>query len=59
MKRLVSLLITVLLVGMLFVGCGTKTTNTKDGDAANAGGKTWVIATDTVFKPFEFTNEKN
>lgn len=40
----------------------TETTeNAADTDTAEeaADGKTWVIATDTVFKPFEYTNENN
>ncbi len=28
-------------------------------DAEDASGKKWVVATDTVFKPFEYTNEDN
>lgn len=28
-------------------------------DADAASGKVWVVATDTVFKPFEYTNEDN
>lgn len=31
----------------------------KKADKAGAGGKKWIIATDTVFRPFEYTNEKN
>lgn len=31
--------------------------DTDDADAAS--GKKWVVATDTVFKPFEYTNEDN
>ncbi|MCI9545286.1 MAG: transporter substrate-binding domain-containing protein [Lachnospiraceae bacterium] len=32
----------------------------EDTDAADAAsGKKWVVATDTVFKPFEYTNEDN
>lgn len=30
-----------------------------DDDADTASGKKWVVATDTVFKPFEYTNEDN
>ena len=26
-------------------------------DSAAAGDKVWIVATDTVFRPFEFTNE--
>lgn len=29
------------------------------GDAEDTSGKVWVVATDTVFKPFEYTNEDN
>lgn len=28
-------------------------------DAAASSDKTWIVATDTVFKPFEYTNENN
>lgn len=59
MKKFTALLCVAVLASTLFIGCGTKTTDTKDGDTAKSGDKTWVIATDTVFKPFEYTNEKN
>lgn len=41
----------------------TQTSGTDEGeaqaeDSASAGDKVWIIATDTVFRPFEFTNEK-
>lgn len=49
MKKLVMLLLSAILVLGMITGCGT------DEEA----GKTWIVATDTVFKPFEFTNEKN
>ncbi len=57
MKKTFILLGMALIAGMLFVGCGTKD-DTKDS-AKGDSGKKWVIATDTVFKPFEYTNEKN
>ena len=45
MKRIIALaLVLVVAVGM-FVGCGKEE-------------KKWVVATDTVFKPFEFTDAK-
>lgn len=48
MKKALSIMLcAVMLVGML-TGCGSQ-----------AGGKKWIIATDTVFKPFEYTNENN
>lgn len=72
MKKSVSLLLCLALIASMFlVGCGTKTTDeSKDKGAAKvtekadsgkqaAGNKKWVIATDTVFKPFEYTNDKN
>ena len=48
-----KLLLSILAVLMLFsvVSC-KKQSKTSDG-------KVWIIATDTVFRPFEYTNEKN
>ena len=70
-KPLAALLCAVMVVGAL-AGCGAKTTETKAPEttaASEAAGETeaagaaddkvWVIATDTVFRPFEFTNENN
>ena len=38
----------------------TEETATEETEAAEStSDKTWVIATDTVFKPFEYTNENN
>ena len=51
MKKLLVLLLTTTLAVSMFAGCGSKKEAASD--------KTWVIATDTVFKPFEYTNEKN
>ena len=40
-------------------GSGTENSGSEAESAgsASSGDKTWVIATDTVFRPFEFTNE--
>lgn len=65
-KTLVALLCVVMTMGLL-AGCGSKTDepakedSTKAQAEATASGdeKVWVIATDTVFRPFEFTNENN
>lgn len=71
-KSLALLLCTTVLAGML-VGCGSEpapasapeTPAAEDAaEAPAAEGETssdkkWIIATDTVFKPFEYTNENN
>jgi len=51
MKRIVAALLLVTALVLTFAGCSKKETV--------AGGKKWIIATDTVFRPFEYTNEKN
>ena len=73
-KSLVVLLSTAMMASAL-VGCGgskkettaaeTKASETKAAESAQEttgaadGEKVWSIATDTVFKPFEYTNENN
>ena len=47
---------------MVLAGCGSASAPAgKEGDstaaAGSAGGKKWIIATDTVFKPFEYTDK--
>lgn len=72
MKKSLALLVcTTLLAGML-TGCGSSESGAAEqtdaaettSEEAETGestveGKTWVVATDTVFKPFEYTNENN
>lgn len=50
-KLMAVLLASVMVFGL--VGCGGKET-TNEGEAS---GKTWIIGTDTAFKPFEYTDE--
>ena len=65
-KSLALLLCTILATGML-IGCGSSESantetpaNTESSSAEETkADKTWVVATDTVFKPFEYTNENN
>ncbi len=61
-KVLVMAMCSIMAIGLL-VGCGsndTKKTEEKTTAKDNTDNeKKWVIATDTVFKPFEYTNEKN
>lgn len=70
MKKIFALtLCTVLIAGVSLTGCaskdkketteGSSSAETSKDSSAAASDKTWVIATDTVFKPFEYTNEKN
>ncbi|MDO4608968.1 MAG: transporter substrate-binding domain-containing protein [Clostridia bacterium] len=47
MKKTLALVLALVMIIGCFVGCGEK----KDE------GKKWIIATDTVFKPFEYTDE--
>lgn len=51
MKKVLSVVLAVVAAASLFTGCSKK-------DKA-AGKKVWIVATDTVFRPFEYTNEKN
>lgn len=57
MKKVFALLLSVAMVATMFVGCGS-TEEKKEETTANVseGTKKWVIATDTVFKPFEYTD---
>ena len=48
MKKFLAVMLVLVLALGAFVGCGG------DQDTeGNADGKVWVVATDTVFKPFE------
>lgn len=50
MKKLTGILLAAAVFAMAFTSCG---------GAKKAAGKKWIVATDTVFRPFEYTNEKN
>ena len=61
MKKALALLLGAVMVMGTLVGCGgSETTETKGAettaDAAETGDK-WIIVTDTVFRPFEYTDE--
>ena len=52
MKRFLAILLCTLMTVALLAGCGSK----KD-DNTNTDGKTWIVATDTTFRPFEYTDK--
>ncbi len=55
MKKVLLAAFAALSFAVVLSGC-----NKKSGEAkSSAEGKKWVVATDTVFRPFEYTNEKN
>ncbi len=55
MKKVLVAAFAALSFAVVLSGC-----NKKSGEAkSSAEGKKWIVATDTVFRPFEYTNEKN
>lgn len=53
MLKGMSVMLMALVACAMMVGCGAE----KAEKAAS--GKKWIVATDTAFRPFEYTNEKN
>ena len=51
--KISALFLAVAMTATCFASCGKSEDKKDDGKAE---GKTWVIATDTVFKPFEYTD---
>ena len=59
MKKFLSVTLAAAMV-LSLAACGSSSSNEADSTAAGvAEDKTYVIATDTVFAPFEFTDEEN
>lgn len=56
MKKFLSLVLAIVMIASVAVltGCSKKAEDPSTADSADA--KVWVIATDTVFKPFEYTD---
>ena len=48
MKKVLALVLGLTMMAAMLTGCGK-----------SASGQKWIISTDTVFKPFEYTNDKN
>ena len=58
-KRVLAVLMAVATMAAM-VGCGDSATPEKAESTEgteSSGGKVWVIATDTAFKPFEYTDD--
>ncbi|WP_147634296.1 transporter substrate-binding domain-containing protein [Treponema pectinovorum] len=53
MKKIFTVALFAFVAAGLFVGCNKKESKKVEG------GKVWIVATDTVFRPFEYTNAKN
>lgn len=54
MKKIISVLLALTMI-LSLAACGS---GTGDSTGASADGKKYIIATDTVFAPFEFTDDK-
>lgn len=56
MKKIVAVFLCMAMTAGMLIGCGASASKETE---ANTSDKKWIIATDTVFKPFEYTNENN
>ncbi len=56
MKRILAFALAAVMAAGCFAGCGTKK-DTESKAESKAESKKWTIATDTVFKPFEYTDK--
>ena len=55
-KRVLAVLMAVATMATM-VGCGDTASEQKPEASEGSGEKVWVIATDTAFKPFEYTDD--
>ncbi len=58
-KRIIALVSIIAVVACAFVACSGKQDDAKNEDNKTQDAKTWIIATDTTFKPFEYTDANN
>lgn len=58
MKKKTALVLCMTLTAAAAAGCGADISSGFGGDSVS-GEKIWVIATDTAFRPFEYTDENN
>lgn len=56
MKKIVAVLLAVLTVALAFAACSKPADTADETSKADTSAKKYVIATDTVFKPFEYTD---
>ena len=57
MKRVLALVLAALAIVAAFAGCSGKANNDANTDTGNdTAAAKYIIATDTVFKPFEYTD---
>lgn len=59
MKRRTALILCTALTAAAAAGCGADISGGGFGQDGESGEKIWVIATDTAFRPFEYTDENN
>ncbi len=58
MKKVLSVLLSAGVIAAALAGCSSQPATNEGGNTETANsGKKWTIATDTVFKPFEYTDE--
>lgn len=57
MKKKTLAMLLCLAMSLGLVACGSAGEKSEAADAAADGGKVWIIATDTAFKPFEYATE--
>ena len=66
MKKTIALLLALVMIIGLMAGCGSEAASSAPAEgsaeasaasAADASEKVWIIASDTVFRPFEFTDD--
>lgn len=58
MKKLMSMTL-IAAMTMSLAACGSSSSGDEGEDAGASSGKKYIVATDTVFAPFEFTDESN
>ena len=58
LKKVLAVSAAMVMMLTAFTGCGAGNTSSQSSDTPASGEKTYRIATDTTFAPFEFTNDQ-